>query len=183
MYMDGYSIDYLLDVYKCCSSSIFTIVKGLSQARRSEQVNSRLVALESLKESEKGWIAGILDGEGYLGISKTGVQFSPRLEVKSTTESMQLELHRLLGGKLNGPYARAQHNEKPLYGWRCGLIPDIVSTLETISPYMIVKHHIALNLLEFCRRRLTKLPIDYTDKVLIEKAYLFNKRGAIDRDR
>jgi len=108
-----------------------------------------------LTEWEKGYLAGIIDGEGSISISDNGPQgtHGPRISVGSTS----LKLIRWLNDKIC-PAMYPVHSTNPLgkkciYIWethKTGIVRDF---LKTLLPFLIIKKKQAEAMLEFCECR------------------------------
>ena len=93
--------------------------------------------------------AGLIDGEGYIGIQASGGSFQVRLKVTMTDKGLPAlqRMKRVHGGKIDGPRlgtaaARAS------YSWR--LTGSAASALiRELRPYLLVKSEAAQIALEF----------------------------------
>lgn len=79
-----------------------------------------LACVNELSDSELGWVAGLLEGEGSFSESYKRV----RVQVYSTDEDVVRRIHALTGlGNVTGPYARRATNiavrsqPKPIFCW------------------------------------------------------------------
>jgi len=94
---------------------------------------------------DAAYAAGIIDGEGYIGIIKTKPQradrtprYDLRVEVNMTDASVPIHLYRLYGGKLQ-QRARKQENWKDTWVWVLTCKKDIAIFLADIYPYLHTK--------------------------------------------
>src|SRR5438034_795320 len=74
-----------------------------------------------LTDPEIAWCAGIFEGEGNIGsVRKAGPRhkerMTPRLQFASTDLDVVEHFHRLMRGKIRGPY-QGRPNEKPYWRW------------------------------------------------------------------
>lgn len=148
--------------YDCSSGTFWNICRNLKQKKLIKEKNRQLEFLLNLTEAEKGWIGGILDGEGWIGISyqvpKSKNRFPyllPRISVCSTTLIMQQKLYSLCGGHIY--YSKADVKKKPndraRYIWDLYSVEKILPFLEAILPYLVVKKIVGEEVLAYCKRR------------------------------
>ena len=109
-------------------------------------------------ETALAYLAGIIDGEGYIGIKRTTRRdarspiYHERIQVRMTDEAAI----QFLAATLGGNYYREQphaNDGRPLYCWQAS---DALACriLERVMPYLIVKRDQAENVL---RLRASKL--------------------------
>lgn len=107
-----------------------------------------------LTESQKGYVAGIIDGEGSISIHKDsrGNWYTPRIHVGNTDEKMIDYLLILLGGNKHNLKERYYNNKllKPQYAWYTTNTIEIIEILINISVYLITKKSKALLMVQFC---------------------------------
>lgn len=97
------------------------------------------------------YLAGLIDGEGYIGIKKAhrkdavSAIYHERIQVRMVHEGAIKLLADTLGGNY---YLEKPHiaNGRPLYCWQAS---DLLASriLEAVLPYLIVKRESALNVL------------------------------------
>jgi len=91
----------------------------------------------NLTDIQKGYIAGLVDGEGYIGISISTNKFSPRLGIGMTDYEVLKWLQDLVGGCL---YKRNRPYETDADTWCYVMTPNIMrKVLPVIAPLMKVK--------------------------------------------
>jgi hypothetical protein len=85
------------------------------------------------------YAAGLIDGEGYIGIQESGGSFQVRLKVTMTDKGMVAlrRMERLHGGKIDGPRAATERN-RASYSWRLtgAKASELIATLR---PHLLVK--------------------------------------------
>lgn len=92
----------------------------------------------NLTDIQKGYIAGIVDGEGYIGLSKGKGKFSPRLGIGMTNYETLKWLKDLIGGCLYQT-SRSYITDSPC--WTYVMTPTIMrEVLPVIAPYLITKN-------------------------------------------
>jgi len=116
-----------------------------------------------LTEAEKGYIAGILDGEGTIAVHvrsgegrkyKFGFGVQPYIGVANTKPELIHWLHYKLGGR---HYSRSNNLVKRAYLWQISDIARIYAILKQVMPYLILKRENAVLVLELVERRLSRL--------------------------
>lgn len=150
-----------------------------------------------LQETDWAYIAGLLDGEGYLGITSRSRQhkgsrqiipsksYRPRIAINMTNKQIIEYLHKLFGGFM---CEKINTNIK----WKNTYSLDIVDyqtikiIIQKCLPYFKIKQEQALMLLKFphnikCNQYTTKLTQNtYNLKyALYSQSLILNKRGRI----
>ena len=106
-----------------------------------------------MKQTVKAYIAGIIDGEGYIGINRTKLKrgdktyynYVVKLEVHSSNERLCLWLQENCGGyfgKGNKP------NGKSYYRWSIAS-KDVYKLLDAIFEFLVIKKEQALIISEY----------------------------------
>lgn len=96
------------------------------------------------KETDHAWAAGILDGEGYIGIqarSYLGGYYSLGVIVgQSGTEmpEMLARLQQMYGGKISGPKPHTMPGRLPRYSWSIWTA-QAEKFLRLVAPYVVHK--------------------------------------------
>ena len=83
------------------------------------------------------YMAGLIDGEGTVGITKDSGKFRiPYISVSTTTPEIASWLKENFGGIVcNQKVYKAHHKQS--YSWRLRNIPQVFALLEQILPYML----------------------------------------------
>ncbi len=110
---------------------------------------------------DAAWAAGIVDGEGYIIISRAKNKyrnntsyFTLVLAVEMQDKGAIEKLHGLFGGSVTlRPKSETRKAKRDAWIWRCGG-PTAQTALETILPYLVVKDEQANLALEFQRGKL-----------------------------
>lgn len=124
------------------------------------------IAPIQLTDVEWAYIAGIIDGEGYLRIEKriardkrgssgyTRVYLLPYIGVSNTDEELMKWLHKRLGGSYirNGMTTR----QRPMYNLIINTVGRVYPVLQQVMPYLIIKRRHAEVLQAFCKNRLVR---------------------------
>ncbi|MFH1473645.1 MAG: hypothetical protein ABIE55_02005 [Candidatus Aenigmatarchaeota archaeon] len=132
----------------------------------------------------KGYIAGIVDGEGHVFITFTRTQnYLCGVDVMNTDKRVLEFFVKYFGGNIL-LRKRAKPNHKDSYRWQC-FGSKAAKLCRCILPYLIVKRKQAELLLEFSKT-LRKGPnenyklskkVENKRKMLIKKIKVLNKRG------
>jgi hypothetical protein len=104
-----------------------------------------------MKQTTLAYLAGLIDGEGYIGIKKShrpdavSAIYHERIQVRMVHEGAIALLARTLGGNYYLEKAHAT-NGRPLYCWQAS---DALAAriLAAVLPHLIVKRDSALNVL------------------------------------
>lgn len=107
-----------------------------------------------MKETDKAYIAGLLDGEAYIGIKKItkpyngGVNpsYQERIQVRMVDEQSIKFLSEMFGGNYYKEKPNAK-NGRPLYCFQASYT-KAVKIITEVLPYLKVKREVALKVLE-----------------------------------
>jgi hypothetical protein len=105
-----------------------------------------------LTDTELAYLAGIIDGEGYVQIARysTGT-YGPRLTVGNTSRALIDYLHVKYGGKVYTVNPKHQRgNAKPAWTWFLGGTA-MVKLLAEVEPFLLVKRAQARAVLDVSR--------------------------------
>jgi hypothetical protein len=191
LYWNGAHHDEIIAKYGCSTGAFWNIVRDMRQAVLEHRFDVQLAALGQVPEAERGWVAGIIDGEGYVGVAQTfdkrrdAFTLMPRLEVHSTTRAMQDELKRVLGVGHVYEKKHRRANEKTIYAWSIWSAAVVGPILAFIEPYLVVKREVASIVRMFCERRVAHDMEPYTaeDLATLKTVHRLNRRGVVDRRR
>lgn len=130
----------------------------------------KIIKIGKLKPVEIGWLAGIVDGEGSIGLKRgkdkregrTPMTYTPFIQITNCDFILLSEVKRILNQANIHFYfwdgREKQRNEK----WAdsgniaIGCLQECIKFLELMIPYLIAKKERAIILLEFCQERLGK---------------------------
>ncbi len=111
--------------------------------------------MKPITEIEKSYIAGLVDGEGTIGIypykSPKNIYvyfFRPMIAISMTSERPILWCYNTTGLGSNRNQL-SDYGQKKLYRWQVGGELECISLIEAIKPYLLVKDEQANLLLEF----------------------------------
>ena len=99
----------------------------------------------NLSETDKAWLAGIIDGEGSIFVMKQkrkdrerDTNYILRVTVQSTDKFMCPKIHSLVGGPVIWEQRDKRENCKNTYKWQCNG-KKAAKFLKAIRPYLVVK--------------------------------------------
>jgi len=133
---------------------------------------------------EIGYICGLIDGEGCIGLykqkNKGYVVLRPRISIYNTNHEVIYYAVSILGGKVE--YAKKQSPERDIYLLRLSNTKLLMEILFRIKDKLIIKKQQAELLFEFCQSRLNgamERGIGYTEREMqiYDKIKILNKRG------
>ena len=124
-----------------------------------------------LTEPEKAYIAGIVDGEGYIGIWEHARKGrNPTIECNVVVDMMNEKVMRWLHSRIGGSFdiVRPYPPKRNCTSYRVTLWSrEAASLLKDIQPYLIVKADKAGKLINIQEMRSSKHPIRMEEHALI----------------
>lgn len=118
--------------------------------------------LALLSETDKAWLAGFIDGEGYIGIvrsrkkitgqSSDTLLYHPWVIVTSTDVKVLEDIQLVVSTQKRASLSRTA-GHKAAYQIKITKFNDVVLLLEAVLPYLRLKHKQAKILVEFCKYR------------------------------
>lgn len=137
--------------------------------------------LQRLPEKYKGYIAGIIDGEGTIGLypySKARRGYRPHLVVAMNHKRTIQLLHRILGcGTVEKlPIRNLAYGQTFRYNIRT--LADIYLVLNVITPYLCTKRLQGTLIQRYCLLKLNGNMTDKVGKTIWKRFRYLNKRGA-----
>jgi len=114
----------------------------------------------SLTESEKAYLAGIIDGEGsiYMGVNRhpratLGFCYEIHLEITNTDKKLIEWLMNKLGGR-NVSWRPKRCDRSLCYYWAMAKLEDVYTVLKEVYPYLILKRERAEVAMNYIQKRL-----------------------------
>ncbi len=162
-----------------------------SKVQVMEDNESGAVVEDNSNITELAWLAGIMDGEGYLGISqssrsidKNKTQYlNVRISIANTNKKMIDKIEKIYS-KLGilGSYTTYQQKkdwQKSVYYVNLSTRKDVKNLLNLVSPFLVNKKSQALLIKEYCDLKSKKRGVEYSKKSLeiYEKVRKLNQRG------
>jgi hypothetical protein len=141
-----------------------------------------------LSETQKAYMAGIVDGEGCVTLSKSScrhwVGYRPVITIETTSKELQDWLISVFG---QGHVARNAHtgNHKDRYLWCLSGQEDIANVLLQIQPYIVIKKKqvsMMLSVLNWCKKNKSHSYVQdniHVFRAFRERFRVLNYRGRI----
>jgi len=116
-----------------------------------------------MKLQEAAYVAGIIDGEGAICLSRTHVKLDhgfyqrlvPHIRVANTNHILPKYLQSLFGGFITSN-DNGGGNRKRLYTWSTSSWRTIIPLLEQIQPFLKIKAEVVTTFLEFYHKRVDR---------------------------
>jgi len=159
---------------------------GLRRRRKGDVAH---IDTENLSEFELGYIAGFVDGEGTISVTKQGredgLTLHPLIRISGTDGDVVGKMASWFNKSVNGPYGKDAYEEKrdgnrrDYYSFEIRTWRGVLNILEGICDRLIVKRKQASLVKELCQIRLDNYGEDYTERELelVERIRELNKRG------
>lgn len=122
-----------------------------------------------MTDKQIGWTAGILDGEGYIGLSRNRDSYKLTIQVANKSFPLVHTLYELWGGGLQKPYTPNDRCQ-PVHRWFI-YSSAAAFVLEMVLPCLIGKHAVAEVSLAYHHGRLSGTEAH-------KRCLMLNKRGA-----
>lgn len=180
MYMDGVSVPKIASDIGCSESSVWFYAKEIVGARRMQAYVAMKTRCLGLSEIDTGWVAGIVDGEGWVGIGRNKSFLGARISVSSTGKFMVPRFQSLIGGNICTKSACG--NWRVQQTWDLYTLSTVRGFCEMVGPFLHVKAEQAKLLAEFCRSRMENRVKKYTDDemLIVDRLSVLNRRGVED---
>jgi len=132
--------------------------------------------VETLPGWKLAYIAGIVDGEGSIGIGKgKNMCLKPEVYVGMTDPACINALYNNTEVGNMGSCSREKLLHKRIYTWRVKGKLEIYVLLKALRPYLITKKKQVDVLMEFIERRMLDVPQSSYDDQLRDKLMTLNK--------
>jgi hypothetical protein len=102
------------------------------------------------------YLAGIIDGEGWIGITKStkadcvNPTYVPKIQVGMVDPNIPFFLKKVFGGSI---HTESVQNRQLIYRWHLTSISELQNCLAAVIPYLIVKKEMAEQISEFIASR------------------------------
>ncbi len=135
-----------------------------------------------IKETDRAWLAGIIDGEGCVSLIRRGTYYVPSVKIANTNEKLILRLKEILNLAGVEYFIRLSDrgqriNAKPCWEIALESRPRVIAVLELAMPYLVAKNEQALLVMDWCskgRRKATE-----TQELFIDNIRRLNHRGRV----
>lgn len=133
--------------------------------------------IDTLPDWQLGYIAGIVDGEGSIGIGRYQSCYRTYLYVGMTSELCISTLRYITG--VGGITHRVSRNvmHSDAYVWQVCAHKELHPLLQKILPYLLVKKGQAEIVVAFCERRACRTPYMTEDRDAVIEIKELNKKG------
>jgi len=106
-----------------------------------------------LFEWQTGYLAGIIDGEGWIGIMTDANHSRPCVTVTSTNPILGRTLYEITKVGMVYETKRKGTRCRDQFIWKVQSMMEIVELLKKVSPYLLLKRKQAHLLISFCERK------------------------------
>lgn len=148
-----------------------------------------------VKDTDLAWLAGFLDGEGTIGISRTNGKnwkhpyLRPAVQAPNTDRRAIDRMAEIIGAVTGKPPAicvanKGEGNWKKAWRVRVSTQWELLLLLPAIMPYLVLKKRQAELCLDFCKRRLNRTGYHHRwhefreiDEAAYTECIGLNKRG------
>lgn len=93
-----------------------------------------------MKDREAAWLAGLADGEAFIGITKSSTTIDGKraeIAIKMCDEDVLHTAVAVSGlGKVNGPYQSPHKHHKEFWRWQIAAKHDLQILLARLQPFM-----------------------------------------------
>lgn len=117
-----------------------------------------LESMSEFRDQDLAYAAGLIDGEGCIGIYRLGNHYRANVNVQMTHEAAVRWLHEHFAGTFRAISKVGMGNREKQHRWDLHQKDKIVSFISSVYPFLIVKRLQALVVLEYCKRFPSKLP-------------------------
>jgi len=110
---------------------------------------------EQLSEREVlAYMAGLVDGEGYIGIRKNIATFQALIQISMTHQDVIRWVHTNFDGtfEIVDRASKEGSNQEIIYRWTLSSKDKVLQLLEALYPFLIVKRLHCAIAVEFCRK-------------------------------
>lgn len=163
-FLEGKGTKQLSVEYNRSQRNIEKDVSDLLQIQINKKYNYILQKINKLTDFEKGWIAGIIDGDGSIFLSKHHQrdQYHPSVAVMTTDNFITKKLYCLLGGKV---HLDVKKNPKHKNGirWSYTNILSVRAFCNIFKDLLVLKNRQAKLLEEYCISRMCN-STEYTQR-------------------
>lgn len=117
--------------------------------------------MRELTSEERAYVAGIVDGEGYVGLvlkhkNRVRPSYFPQIQVSNVDENLMRYLEQLVPASFFLKIGSRAKNQKDCFIWAIQRTDGAKKFLELVLPYLIVKKQRAQVLLQYCQSRLLR---------------------------
>jgi hypothetical protein len=151
---------------------------------RSLLTNLKPIDFSFLTDNEKGYIAGIIDGEGTISLEKrkfSNVKIHPVISISNCSLELLNHIQKIIKCGTVRLAKKANQKARPEYKLSINRINQIEGLLSIITPYLILKRKQAEIVLEFiCHlqmKRQRNYKLSKYEMTLFKEIRMLNQRG------
>lgn len=155
-----------------------------------------------LSEVDKAWLAGFIDGEGYIGITfqlkketrsqASSPRYHPYLIIVNTNRYALEQASAIIGDGRIYIAHKTNGRHKESYQYKLTKMDSLMTALQDIAPFLKIKQKQAYTLMDFIKKRKAARPItgrgsrgqtsfDAVDSEVYHNLLALNKRGKQDK--
>lgn len=138
-YKKGLTIQQIAKNTKFSDGTIWRCVKKVVHNIKKKRINIIKKNINLLTEFEIGYIVGIIEGEGYIGITIDGDRLRPKLSISNCDKRMVDYFNYKLGFGNVLTNKRKKNNWTQIFSWSVQHKKNLLLLFEKIYPYMISK--------------------------------------------
>ena len=133
----------------------------------------------NLHEWQVGYLAGIIDGEGCITITRDAKHYVPIVSVCGTSQLLMNTLGEITGlGSMFASPRRDKHHKTQM-NWRLQSRVEILILLRKVCPFLLLKKKQAVLLMEFCEGRINKTLPASREEEIYDELHRLNARGVV----
>lgn len=146
--------------------------------------------LNPLTEVERAYIAGLIEGDGSISITRGRscrklacgqTSCTPKISIGNTNKELLAHVKTLLQGSCSITNKKPKARRKQLSILEIGRLLDIKSLLQQLIPFLVGRKKQAELVLEFCNLRLNDKWGEYNPRLfgITEEVQMLNKKGKL----
>lgn len=137
--------------------------------------------MKKMTDLQLGWLSGILDGEGCIGLYRSlrasgRLIYFPTVSVVNTNKTLIDTISYLTGFGTVYEYGSRTTGDKKIWRWQSSSVPDILDFLLEMQPLVIAKKPQINTLIKFCVVKSLGLDSDFEPYYL--QLQELNRRGS-----
>ena len=136
--------------------------------------------MRTLLDIEKGYIAGLLDGEGCIAILKNNNTYTQRVNISNTNkETLDWIQNRLGFGNVKPKQQTG--NRRQGYDWCTGDHEEIRQLIELVLPILRIKKKQALLILEFISLGYAAGGVGMTPRIQAHRSLIYDEMAELNK--
>lgn len=155
------------------------------------------MSINSLSPTQKAWLAGFIDGEGFIGITfqrkkenkqqSSTPRYHPYLIITNKNRASIFYIKDIVGnGRIYQLRKGTDKSHSPTFQYKLSKMDALVNLLKEIKPYLRVKHKQCNLLLQYIKTRQNKTIVTGagsrgTTSFSVEEEEIYNKLLALNK--